>query len=505
LSEAGEEAASRYARAAIALIAVLIVGRLICAAVLPLAFDEAYYWLWSKELSFGYYDHPPMIALVIRLGTMIAGDTQFGVRLIAVLLGIPATWAVWRAATILFDDRRIGIDAALYFNLSLIVSIGTVLATIDAPLVAGAAFVLFFLAKVVETGRGAWWLAVGVAMGFSLLSKYSAFFLGVGIVTWLVFTPSMRKWLRTLWPYLGGMIALAMFAPVVVWNAQHEWASFLKQFGRTEVRGWEPAKLLEYVVTQAGVATPSVFILGIAGFIALACRWDAVPRTRALLISLIAPMALYFIWHSLHTRVQGNWTAPAAPAFALVAAFAVHRVAWSGWRAPLMHWSRVLAVPLGLAISAAIYLQAIFGVLPLGVADPTARQIGAGMPALAREIDAMREKIGARTVLTTDYAMTAWLSFYLPSRPPVVQVTQRFRFVHRPEPPMTLFDGPMLYVCLTNYEGLASDASRFKVFEKLDVVTRQRRGIAIESFILARVEGRKGDPFDRSPPPERQR
>ncbi len=506
MSQAEEDAASsRYARGAVALIAVLIVGRLICAAVLPLAFDEAYYWLWSKELSFGYYDHPPMIALVIRLGTMIAGDTEFGVRLVAVLLGIPATWAVWRAATILFNSRRVGADAALYFNLSLIVSIGTVLATIDAPLVAGAAFVLFFLAKVVQTGRGVWWLAVGAAAGFTLLAKYSAFFLGVGIVAWLLFTPSMRKWLLTPWPYLGGVIALAMFAPVVVWNAQHDWASFLKQFGRTGVSGWEPVKLIEYVVTQAGVATPSVFILGVAGFIVLVRRWDAVPRARALLIALIAPMALYFIWHSLHARVQGNWTGPVVPAFSLVAAFAAHQVAWSGWRAPLMRWSRILAVPLGVAITVAIYAQAIFGVFPAGAADPTARQIGVGMRALAREIDAIREKIGARTVLTTDYAMTAWLSFYLPSHPPVVQVTQRFRFVHRPEPPMALFDGPMLYVCLPNYAALANDASRFNRFEKLGVVTRSRRGIAIESYILARVEGRKGDPFDRTPPPERQR
>jgi hypothetical protein len=127
------------------------------------------------------------------------------------------------------------------------------------------------------------------------------------------------------------------------------------------------------------------------------------------------------------------------------------------------------------------------------------------MPALAAEIDAMREKIGARTVLTTDYAMTAWLSFYLPSHPPVVQVTQRFRFVHRPEPSKTLFEGPLLYVCLTNYEAMANDAIRFNIFEKLGTATRRRRGTVIEDYVFARVAGPKGDPYDRSPPPERQR
>jgi 4-amino-4-deoxy-L-arabinose transferase-like glycosyltransferase len=490
-----------------ALIAALIVIRLICAAVLPLAFDEAYYWLWSKHLSAGYYDHPPMVALVIRLGTLVAGDTQLGVRLIAVLLAVPATWAVWRAATILFDDERIGADAALYFNLSLVVSIGTVLATIDAPLVVAAAFVLLSLAKVVETQRGVWWLAVGVAMGAALLSKYSGFFLGLGIVGWLIFTPAMRRWLWSPWPYIGGGIALAMFTPVVVWNAQHEWASFLKQFSRTDVSGWEPMKLLEYIVTQAAVATPSIFILGIAGLVVFvrAKVPDVARAAHPLLIALIAPMALYFVWHSLHTRVQGNWTAPIVPAFSLVAAFAAHRIVWPGWRGAMVRWSRLLAMPVGLAISAAIYLQAIFAIVPLGVDDPTARQLGVGWPALAAKIDDVRKKIGARTVLATDYATTAWLSFYLPSHPPVIQITQRFRWVHLPEPPASAFEGPLLYVTPTDYEALAYDASRFTTFEKLETLTRDQRGVVIDDYLLVRAEKPKGDPFDRSPPPERQR
>src|SRR6185503_13915419 len=78
-------------------IIVLVLLRLVAAWATPLAIDEAYYWMWSKHLAGGYYDHPPMVALLIRFGTLIAGDTEFGVRFISVLLGLPATWAVWRA------------------------------------------------------------------------------------------------------------------------------------------------------------------------------------------------------------------------------------------------------------------------------------------------------------------------------------------------------------------------------------------------------------------------
>src|ERR1700741_5687037 len=84
----------------------LVVLRLVAAAWTPLTFDEAYYWTWSKHLAGGYYDHPPMVALVIRAGTMIAGDTEVGVRLVLILLALPMSFAVFRAAAILFGRGR---------------------------------------------------------------------------------------------------------------------------------------------------------------------------------------------------------------------------------------------------------------------------------------------------------------------------------------------------------------------------------------------------------------
>ena len=76
---------------------LLLVVRAVFAALLPLSADEAYYWLWSKHLAAGYFDHPPAIAWLIRAGTALFGDTPFGVRFAGVLLSLPATWFVWRA------------------------------------------------------------------------------------------------------------------------------------------------------------------------------------------------------------------------------------------------------------------------------------------------------------------------------------------------------------------------------------------------------------------------
>src|SRR3954468_9133984 len=116
--------------------ALIVVGlmlvRLVVAATTPLTFDEAYYWMWSKHLAGGYYDHPPAVAFVIRAGTMILGDTELGVRLVSILLALPMSFAVYRAAAILFGGQRVAATAAILLNVTLMAAVGTLVVTPDA-------------------------------------------------------------------------------------------------------------------------------------------------------------------------------------------------------------------------------------------------------------------------------------------------------------------------------------------------------------------------------------
>src|SRR5215813_11947206 len=239
-------------------VAALVALRLVAAAFTPLTFDEAYYWTWSRHLAGGYYDHPPMVAFVIRAGTIIAGDTELGVRLVSILLALPMSFAIWRATEILFGGTRTAASAVILLNVTLMAAVGTLIVTPDAPLLVASSFLLFFLAKVLETERGAWWLAVGAAAGCALLSKYTAMFFGVAIVIWLAAAPKLRHWFASPWLYLGGLVALALFAPVIQWNADHQWVSFIKQLGRARIEDFRPAFIAELVPTQIGFATPLV-------------------------------------------------------------------------------------------------------------------------------------------------------------------------------------------------------------------------------------------------------
>src|SRR5882672_5287738 len=207
----------RFVRDTVLTILALVALRLVAAAWTPLTFDEAYYWMWSRHLAGGYYDHPPMVAFVIRAGTMIAGDTELGVRLVSILLALPMSWAVYQSAGILFGGRRVAASAAILLNVTLMAAVGTLIVTPDAPLLVASSFVLFFLAKVLETGRGVWWPAVGVAVGAALLSKYTALFFGPAILIWLIAVPKLRRWLVSPWPYLGALVAFAIFLPVIQW------------------------------------------------------------------------------------------------------------------------------------------------------------------------------------------------------------------------------------------------------------------------------------------------
>jgi hypothetical protein len=93
-----------------------------------------------------------------------------------------------------------------------------------------------------------------------------------------------------------------------------------------------------------------------------------------------------------------------------------------------------------------IQLQSVFGIFPLGAADPTARQLGAGWRQLGAEIDSVRYEIGANGIVTASYAETAWLSFYLPSHPPVVQLNERIRWTNEPAPRPEFLNGLLIYV-----------------------------------------------------------
>lgn len=400
------------------------------AALLPLSADEAYYWLWSLRPSFGYLDHPPMIAWLIRGGTLLFGATPFGVRFAGIMLSIPATWFVWRGAALVLRDENRAALAALLFNLTLMASVELLAATPDMPSVVTAAAMVWALAKIQSSGDGRWWLAYGAAAGLALLSKYSALFLGLGTLIWLLADPRARKWLLSPWPYFAAAIALAIFAPHLWWQSLHRWQTFQFQFSRVASGHFTLRFIGEFLAAQFGLATPLIFVLMVLGL------WRASRRAQDgfVLAVLVWTAIAYFLEHALHDRVQGNWPAFLYPALAVLAADASAR-----WKK-----TALAAVPVAAALLFAVYAQAQFRPIHLKK-DPLARVLGRDFAPAGQVTAALVKAHLADAVLTTDYETTAWLRFTQPSVP-VIQVNEPRRYTDAPAAAPRLLNGRLVYL-----------------------------------------------------------
>ena len=450
---------------------LVLAARVVMAALVPLTADEAYYWLWSKHLDWGYLDHPPLIAWLIRAGTMLLGDSVLGVRASGILLSGLATWFVWEAARTLLKDQARAAAAALLFNLTLMIGVEMLAATPDMPSIATSAALLFCLARLQQSGNSKWWLWAGLAAGLSLLSKYSAFFLLAGAFLWLLLSPRARGWLRTPWPWSAALLALLIFLPNLIWQTNHDWETFAFQFGRIVGHQWTGHYLLEFLGAQLGLASPFIFILGVAGLA------KARPKDDLFLPAmLIWPAAAYFLIHALHDRVQGNWPGFLYPAFAILA---VAQFGGTGWR----KWCTRLAAPMAGGILILVYAQALTGFIPLGSRDPLARLIGVGFRPVADSLVGAARVAHAGAILTTDYETTAWLRFYEPSLK-VVQLGETYRYPAAPMPDAALMRAPLLYFV----EGKRDQSAQLrKYFSSVLLATQLRIGRADSQTALYEI------------------
>jgi 4-amino-4-deoxy-L-arabinose transferase-like glycosyltransferase len=332
---------------ALAALLALTLLRLVMAAVLPLAPDETYYFLWAQHLQPGYFDHPPMVALWIKVGTLICGNTPLGIRLLGPLSAALGSVLLWDAAEQLAPGR--GVTAALLLNATLIVGAGAIVMTPDTPLLFFWTAGLAACVRLITSGNPRWWLAVGLAAGGMLLSKYTAVLFIAAVFLWMVTDAAGRRRLATAGPWAAIGLALVLFAPNIAWNAMHGWVSYFKQGGREA--SFDPGRAAQFfgelVVGQAALCTPLIGLLAVWGIWRL--RRDATPGARLLLWLTLVP-GVVMLAHVLSDRVQGNWVAILYPS-ACVAAAMLPLTVLARWLKP--------ALGLGFGMTALAYVQAV--------------------------------------------------------------------------------------------------------------------------------------------------
>ena len=440
------------------------------AALVPLISDEGYYALWSSALDWDYYDHPPMIAAMIRIGSEVFGLNPFGIRVVSMLAMAVTSVLVARIAGLMAADEaadQAAARAALYFNLGfLALGVGG-FATPDVPSTLFWALATWATLKAVAAGGArrwdlGWWALAGLACGFGVLSKFTNLFLMVGFFGWLIATRSGRETLRKPGPWVAVLSAGLVVTPLILWNISHHGLGFERQFSRIAATGITLDTFVQYLVILVLVPTPLIGLFALRG----AAGW----RGRALLLWSVAPLLAYFAVHSLHGAVEVNWPMPATVAMAVLAALAAPQFG-RGWQRAAL-------------ISGAVLSFGVMGILfnpwrPINAVDTPANQIRGWETTLPVLKAAAR---GTAWIATRDYGLTGRLWVALPDMA-VFSVTEPQRWGFRGGFPLAFCDLPGLLVeNATDDPALA--AQEFGTVGPASEVERSSAGVTIRKYRL---------------------
>lgn len=487
-----------------ALIAAMTALRLTYAGAIDLRTDEAYYWTWSKESALSFLDHPPMIAWFIRFGTAIFGDTGLGVRfagIVAMLVTQLLLADIVRRVT--HDVRAVVLavlmpEAALYYGL-LMAKVAP-----DVAMIPFAVAMLWALVRLHESGDGRWWLAAGVFGGLALLSKFTVVMLLPAVAAFMLVPAWRRRWLFSPYPFAAALIAVAVFSPVLIWNAQHDWASFRFQFVRAVATHELSLRTVgDYIGLQFGLV--GFVLLPVVLFGVSLTAWRGYRRGDAVAILLSTAVIVpffYFFWKSLTLRVGDTWPTFIWPAGFAAAAINIALLPREGFSAQLIRssigwaWTAIVS---GIVFVVLVFLYYV--VAPwnfLGSIDPIGNE--AGYDQVAARAQAELAATGATWIATTDYRTYSMLRWYFNGRVPVIQINERGRFMGFRDPGMSRVEGHAgLYVGRVPDDRSPVWAAIPAVRQPLERVDRIWRGLVMDTYALEKLTGWTPE---LSPPPD---
>ncbi len=308
------------------LIGVLTILRLVALFATPFELypDEAQYWLWSRDLAFGYFSKPPMIAWLIWATTGVGGDAEPWVRLAAPLLHAGTALVIFRIAQRLYNDWT-GLAGAAFYALMPGIQLSSGVITTDAPL-------LFFLSLTIwayvelpaAEARRRLVLAAGLgaALGLAFLSKYAAIYVVAGLAAHLAISgPARRLWTLPMAAAAIGALAV-IFTPNLAWNLTHHFATLQHTASNANWNAkslFNIRELMEFIGSQFGVFGPVPFAVLIGGTIGLILRKRLEPADL-LMLCLVLPPLLTVGAQAFVSRANANWAGVAYIAGSILAA-----------------------------------------------------------------------------------------------------------------------------------------------------------------------------------------
>jgi 4-amino-4-deoxy-L-arabinose transferase-like glycosyltransferase len=500
-------AVNPYIAGAVGLVAAVTLINLVyvaCLCPLDLAPDEAHYWDWSRHLDWCYYSKGPLVAWLIRSSCVLFGTTPFAVRLPAVVCGSLLLLGMWRLTTNTFRDPKLGFWVVGLACTLPPLSAGSVLMTIDPPLLACWAW-----AAVAVQRR--YWLTAGLLVVVGTLAKVTMLLFPGGVGLLMLARPEWRT--RRFASFL--LVSSLGLLPVVVWNATHDWLGVRHLLGHADNGGranpWYSP--FAFIGGQVGLLLGFWF----AAWVLTVWKWrpnQVSNPNLALLWWLSAPVFGAFLLASVKTAGQPNW-----PAAAYVTGF-VLAVGWL-WRKPMGGRTWAAMILLGLActvflrwpnlvrpaLAAVLPVPSEKNLTPVRKLDPTARLVG--WKRLASAVDRIRLEEKRRTgndplIATMVWTVPGELGFYCDGHPVVYSfgsgLADRFSQydVWRPNP---VADAQAFAGKTFVYVGEELPPGAFDEMHRVAEVTHAEGGVPLANWTVWVCRGFRGfDPTTRDKP-----
>jgi 4-amino-4-deoxy-L-arabinose transferase-like glycosyltransferase len=389
-----------------------------------LAPDEAYYWDWARHLALGYYSKPPLVAWVIALFTRLGGDHPFFVRAGAVFFSLGSSLVLFYLGKSLFN-AKMGFWAFAIANATPGLAVGSVIMTIDPPLMFFWGLTIFLLHLALSREEKGYWYAAGVSLGLGLLSKYTIVALIPSFFLYLAFSPTKRFWLREKEPYLFIFIGLLILSPNLYWNYINQWPAIKQPAGLVEQRNLSSlTTFIWFFGPQAGILSPATFLLVLYGLWQGGKEGILHHDDRLLFLFWQAmPLLGFFLILSFFSVCYVNW---AAPAYFTAFILAVSIVWEGGWQAKVK--KRVLATALlvGIATCSLLFTMDVLrgAAVALGAnippdKFPTSRLMG--WRELGKEMTKLLNEVGREHTFIISYKRdyVSEVAFYAEGHPTV--------------------------------------------------------------------------------------
>ncbi|MDR2884420.1 MAG: glycosyltransferase family 39 protein [Deferribacteraceae bacterium] len=280
--------------------------------LIPLHPDEAYYWLWSVYPDWSYFDHPAMIAWMIKALSFL-GDSEGAVRATTVLCMSGACYAL-SMLSYRIGGERAGWILFIAFSVLPAAAMGYAFVTPDSPLMLFWCFALYWGYLAISGEGNRYFILTGVAIALMIVSKYTAvLFIGSLFIYMLVFD---RKLFKNKYMWLAAIIGACGVIPIVIWNMQNDWISIKFQYTHGTSDSF---KILwdEWLLLLGGIQllpTPIfAFIMYKASFYFKGYRRE---QWFKFLLTLFLVPIVFFLYKGLFKKMELNW-----PIIGFLAAF----------------------------------------------------------------------------------------------------------------------------------------------------------------------------------------